>query len=153
MSPTLERILPGLIGLIAFGLPTLYMASQCWLAWRSRRWPSTTGRILSSDVRFDEHRLQKTHGVAAVRYEYVVDGRTLRGSRVRFGGWLNANPADAGRVTIRYRTGSPVSVRYDPARPHVCTLERRMSRLVPMFLAIGLFLTASVFGALMGWWQ
>jgi hypothetical protein len=78
----------------------------------------------------------------------------LRGRRVRFGGLLNANPADAGRVVIRCREGSLVSVRYDtPPDPQRCTLERRMSRLVVMWLCIGIFFVAGIFGAMMGWWE
>lgn len=154
MNPWIERVVPGVIGLAVTGLPTLYMAWQCWLARQSRRWPSTVGRIVSSGVRHDEHRLHRqSWGVAAVEYEYEVGGRKLRGRRVRFGGLLNANPADAGRVVIRYREGSLVSVRYDPSRPERCTLERRMSRLVIMWLCIGCFFIAAIFGALMGWWE
>ncbi|HSJ10090.1 MAG TPA: DUF3592 domain-containing protein [Longimicrobiales bacterium] len=153
MAPALERFLPPLIGLVLWGLPTLYLARQWWLARRSRDWPSTVGRVLGSEVEYDSHDLQRTHGFHRVTYEYEVDGRTLRGRRVRFGGWLNASPRDAGLTVIRYRPGTPVSVRYDPRRPQLCTLERRMSRLVPWFLAIGLFMTLAIFGALLGWWN
>jgi hypothetical protein len=31
--------------------------------------------------------------------------------------------------------------------------ERRISRLVVMWLSIGCFFVASIFGALMGWWE
>lgn len=153
MNPTLERVIPILTGLLFFGGPTVWLLWQVWLARSSRNWPSTVGRVLGSDVRYDEHRLGRTHATASVRYEYEVEGRTYRGYRVRFGGWLNANPTDAGRTVIRYRAGSPVSVRYDPRRPRRCTLERRVSRLVWMFLAIGVFMTGSVLGAALGFWE
>lgn len=153
MNPLIERFLPPLVGMIAFGAPTLWLAWQAWLARQSRNWPSTVGRVISSKVQYDPHRLGRTHGSASVSYEYEVDGRKYSGYRVRFGGWLNANPTSAGRTVIRYREGSPVSVRYDPRNPRRCTLERRVSRRVWMFLAIGLFMTGSVFGALLGWWE
>jgi hypothetical protein len=154
MSAALDRWVPGLVGLAIWGLPTGYLGWLCWLARQSRTWPSTVGRVVSSRVRHDEYRLRRqSWGIAAVEYEYEVNGRRLRGRRVRFGGLLNANPRDAGRVVIRYTEGSPVSVRYDPVRPHRCTLERRLSRLVWMFLGIGVFQVAAIAGALMGWWN
>jgi hypothetical protein len=153
VNPLIERLLPPVVGMIAFGAPTLWLAWQAWLARKSRNWPSTVGRVLGSRVQHDPNRLGRTHGTASVSYEYEVDGRKYRGYRVRFGGWLNANPTSAGRTVIRYREGSPVSVRYDPGKPRRCTLERRVSRQVWMFLGIGLFMTGSVFGALLGWWE
>jgi hypothetical protein len=154
MSAALEQWFPGLLGLAIWGLPTAYLGWLCWLARQSRTWPSTVGRVISSRVHHDEHRLyRKSWGVAAVVYEYEVDGRKLHGRRVRFGGLLNANPRDAGRVVIRYTAGSPVSVRYDPVHPHRCTLVRRLSRLLPLFLAIGVFQVAAISGALIGWWN
>jgi len=148
-----ERILPPLIGLVAFGAPPVYLLWQVWLAHRSRNWPSTTGRVLDARIRYDEHRLPRVYGSAWVRYEYHVDGRRYTGTRVKFGGWLNTDVRAAGRTVVRYRPGSPVSVRYDPRKPSRCTLERRLAGLVWIFLAIGLFMTGSIFGALMGWWE
>lgn len=153
MSETFERIAPGLVGLLFWGAPTAWLGWQCWLARCSRHWPSTIGRVLSSSVQFDPHVLQRTEATARVHYEYHVHGRRLVGSRVRFGGWLNLNPRTAALTSNRYRVGTPVSVRFDPNRPHRCTLERRVSRLVWMFLAIGLFFTLSIAGALLGFWN
>lgn len=153
MSPVLDRVIPALVGLTAFGGLTAWLGWQCWLARSSRRWPSTVGRILSSEVVYDPHRLHRVHAFARIRYEYEVDGRRYVGGRVKFGGWLNTSRRNAGFTTIRYRAGSPVSVRFDPRRPTRATLERRVAGHVLFFLAIGVFMTGSILGALMGWWN
>lgn len=88
-----------------------------------------------------------------ILYEYRVDGRRYTGTRVTFGGWLNRTLGRSNRVLSRYRAGAPVSVRYDPSKPSRCTLERRLSRIVWLFLGIALFTVSSIFGALMGWWE
>lgn len=148
-----ERIVPALIGLLAYGLPTGYLLWQVWLAYRSRRWPSTTGRILLSDLHHEWRPMWRTHSAPRILYEYRVDGRRYTGTRVTFGGWLNRTWGRTNRVLSRYRVGAPVSVRYDPNKPRRCTLERRLSRIVWLFLAIALFATSSIFGGLMGWWE
>jgi hypothetical protein len=153
MGAILERFAPPLVGLLFMGTPTAWLGWQVWLARKSRDWPSTTGRVEGSEVRHDEHELGRHRAYHLVRYRYEVDGRTYHGRRVRFGGWLNANARDAGRTVARYRADQPVSVRYDPRKPGRCTLERRVSRPVWMFLAIGIFMTGSVLGALLGWWR
>lgn len=149
-----ERIVPPLIGLLAFGVPTGYLVWQVWLARRSANWPSTTGRILHAEpYRGWVPMPRSSYVIPTVLYEYRVDGRRYTGTRVTFGGWLNASISAGNRVLARYRTGMPVSVRYDPRKPSRCTLERRVSGIVWLFLGIGVFLTSSVFGALMGWWE
>lgn len=153
MSPALERVLPAAIGVLVWGGPTAWLGWQVWLARRSRNWPSVTGRVEVSEVRRDPEAILGTARHHHVRYTFQVDGRTYHGRRVRFGGWLNTDPRSAGRIVDRYRAGQPVSVRYDPRNPARCTLERRVSRLVWLFLGIGLFMTGSVGGALLGWWN
>jgi len=148
-----ERIVPALGGLVAFGVPTGYFLWQVWLSYRSRSWPSTTGRVLLSERHWEFVPMSRTHLKPRILYEYRVDGRRYTGRRVTFGGWLHTNVSVTGRVLNRYRPGSPVSVRYDPRKPSRCTLERRLSRIVWLFVGIGLLMMSSIFGALMGWWE
>lgn len=146
-----ERIVPALVGLTAFGTLTGIFLWQVWLGHLSRSWPSTTGRILISEVRRNPHRLYRVQ--AYVLYEYRVGGRRYTGTRVTFGGWLHTRQSAADRVVGRYRTGAPVSVRYDPRKPSRSTLERRTSKMVWLFIGIGVFMMTNIFGALMGWWE
>jgi hypothetical protein len=153
MTPeTLDRFVPAVIGLAAWGAPSAYLARLVWLAHVSRRWPSTRGRIVTSRVRNSDYYLGDSRQFHRVRYEYEVDGRVYVGHRVRFGDWLSSQPKQAARIVSRYRVGD-VTVRYDPRRPHVSTLDRQVSKLVWLFLGIGILQVGAIFGALMGWWE
>lgn len=146
---TLERVVPGTVGLLVFGVPTAYLLWLCWAALASRRWPTAPGRVTRSVV-VAGHRHQARYDV---RYEYTVDGRAYTGERVRFGGALNMNRADALRTTMVYPAGRPVQVRHHPRRPRVSTLESRVSGAVWVWLALGLFMVGAITGALLGWWE
>jgi hypothetical protein len=146
---TLERVVPGIVGLLVFGVPTAYLLWLCWAALASRRWPTAPGRVTRSVV-VAGHRRQARYDV---RYEYTVAGRAYTGGRVRFGGALNMNRAVALRTTMLYPAGRPVEVRHHPRRPRVSTLECRVSATVWVWLALGLFMVGTIAGALLGWWE
>lgn len=146
---TLERIIPATVGLMVFGIPTAYLIWLCWLAFSSRRWPTTTGRITRSRV-VPGRRNQAYYDV---HYEYRAYGQTYTGSRVRFGGALNANSADARETTRRYPVGQNVVVHYYPDKPSLATLEQKVSGLVWLWIVLGLFFVGSIGGALIGWWD
>ena len=129
--------------------PTAYLLWLCWAALASRRWPSAPGRVTRSVV-VAGHRHQARYDV---RYEYAVGGRAYTGQRVRFGGALNMNRADALRTTLVYPAGHPVTVRHHPRRARVSTLECRVSGAVWVWLALGLFMAGAIAGALFGWWK
>jgi hypothetical protein len=85
------------------------------------QWPSSRGRVISSDL----NRRQDSDGnqseEAHVVYEYLVGGTTLQGKRVAFGG----SGAGGARKTVkRYPAGATVDVYYDPAKPASAVLER-----------------------------
>jgi Protein of unknown function (DUF3592) len=147
---TLDRLIPPLIGLVIFGTPTAYMLRLFWLGIVSRRWSSAPGRIMHSSVinRKGRYNLANYY----VRYEYEVRGRKYTGDRVRFGGAINANPADARSTVFRYPKDREVIVFYHPRRPNVSTLERKVLRYVFACLPIGLLITGAICGALFGWW-
>jgi hypothetical protein len=144
----LDQLIPGLIGLSIFGIPTAYLLWLCWLALSSRRWPSATGRVTRSKV-VPGRRERASYDV---RYEYEASGRRYTGDRVRFGGALNLNSTDARATALRYPEGGSVAVRYHPRRPAIATLEPRVSGFLWFWLATGLFMVVSISGALVGWW-
>jgi hypothetical protein len=112
----------------------------------SHRWPRTTGTIIASEV---ERSRDVEGGVsyrAHVTYRYVVDGRELEASRIRFGDRLEVSwSAPAAGTVGRYPVGTAVSVRYNPHDPKDAVLEPGINGLllgsavvaVP-FLAVGL---------------
>jgi len=145
----LDQLIPGIVGLSIFGIPTTYLLWLCWLALSSRQWPSATGCITLSKVVPSRRRKLSSY---IVRYEYEASGRRYTGDRVRFGGALNLNSADAQATVLRYPEGKSVAVRYHPQRPAIATLEPRVSGFLWIWLVIGLFMVVNISGALFGWW-
>lgn len=105
-------LLSGLAG-VAFGVRALLLARA------SRSWRKARGKILKSAV--TQHSEEAGGSTAQVEYEYYVDGRALRGTRIRFG----AQSAGGGMAALaeRYASGTAVDVLYDPAKPARSTLE------------------------------
>ena len=131
-----------LCGLLAF--PAILAAVLVWIQIQDRRvrsWRQATGRIVSSKpvartIRTKRHRTSGTAGhtdfitdetietrnFAELAYEFAVDGKSYRGSRV------DLSP-DRGNVEVtetlkRYPQGAIVTVFYDPNDPAQCILER-----------------------------
>lgn len=147
----LDQIVPGVLGLLIFGSPTVYLIYLWLMARASSRWPVAEGRVTRAVLVEGTHRPRHVH--CDVRYRYDVDGRSYEGRRVRFGGALNASAVNARATRSLYTQGQRVRVRYHPRRPAFSTLEAGASRLVGMWIAIGLFMVGGIGGALLGWWE
>lgn len=113
----------GGLGMAASGLRTL------WLLRRSRFWPSTEGRVISTEIR---KRITSpvmmdptSHGWnPRVVYEYEVDGRTFRSDVIDLCGRLRMTPRLAGLMAASYPVGQEVTVYYDDRRPQRACLVR-----------------------------
>ena len=128
-------------------------ATSIGFAWRTRRlaeqsksWPSVTGNILSCSIRTSETNsdpgLSTTLYAPEVEYEYPVEGATLRGNRIQFGGvskQTELNKAQA--MADQYPVGSQVKVFFNPANPSQCTLDQTVSFTgIVVWFVIGLLL-------------
>ncbi len=119
-------------------------------------WPSTTARILSSEVREDVEtsrdsggmRRTKTTYRPALRYEYAIDGRTYQGYRIKaddYGG----SASRAYNAVNRYPVGAEVTVYYDPADPGQAVLEQGADgTAVYLFGGVGVLFSVIGLGAL-----
>ena len=125
----------------------------------SRRWPSATGRITRSEVA--RQRTGNIKGrsstlyVPQIEYEYTVDRRLLRGSKVCLGGEMTTSSCNRAETRCRtYPVGAAVDVHYDPIKPQDACLERTSEGLwfvIPLslaFLLIGLFIVTGLAGDL-----
>lgn len=87
---------------------------------------AVVGKIAQSKVVESSYerdgRLESVHR-AVIAYEYSVDGRWLRGSRVRWFDLFDRGAAQARGDVQRYRSGSLVPVYYDPDQPGQAVLE------------------------------
>ncbi|HYL73423.1 MAG TPA: DUF3592 domain-containing protein [Bryobacteraceae bacterium] len=106
-----------LVGLLLLGVWFMLRKK----AQASLQWPSSRGRVISSDI----NRRQDNDGdwieEARVVYEYMVGGASLQGHRIAFGG---SGAGGARKSVERYPTGANVDVYYDPAKPASAVLER-----------------------------
>lgn len=90
---------------------------------RAHAWPTTSGRVVSSQVR----KVEMGGGAAltpAVVYSYDVGGKTYRSGAVRVGHppfYNTSRKAEA--AAARYPAGADVTVHYDPAAPTIAALD------------------------------
>lgn len=93
----------------------------------SKRWPQARGRILRSFVLVDHDRDGGEAFTPKVEYEYVVEGTTYRGGRLRYGQTGSWNRRQAERVIGPYAAGTPVNVFFDALHPADAVLLRGTS--------------------------
>jgi Protein of unknown function (DUF3592) len=131
-----------LCGLLA--IPGLTAAALIWIQVqdaRVRSWRQASGRVVSSQpvartIRRERHRAEgrsghtdfvtdetiETRNFAAVAYEFVVAGKTYRGSRIDLA--VDSGNFEVAETLKRYPEGAIVTVFYDPEHPDQCILER-----------------------------
>jgi hypothetical protein len=120
----------------------------------AERWLKAAGTVIEAGV----NRHGTSHHpyyVPAIAYDYVVNGRARRGSRIRFGLLSFRTRSAAEKVLAPYPAGAAIQVRYDPDNPDDSVLEpTRVGRylLVWAILCGLLFLAgaAIVVGAMRG---
>ena len=95
------------------------------LARASKNWKKVKGKIISSQVieyeRGGESGAKSSK--ANIEYGYEIDGRAFLGNRISFS-LPDHRPATAAALVVRYPSGAPVDVFYDPADAKHCTLEQ-----------------------------
>ena len=90
----------------------------------SEHWPSTEGRIVTSEVinRGGQGSDSKRH-YAEVSYEFTVGGVDYKGDRIVFEYVRKGSIAQAKGIVDRYRKGKKVTVFYMPKNPKQCVLQ------------------------------
>ncbi len=124
--------------LIAIGILNLSKARA------SAGWPSTTGKVTSSQVRVDtstdNEGSTSTSYVPAIQYEYAVNKTQYTSSRRTVGsgqmGYGSRNRANA--IVEQYPAGKSVSVYYDPKNPKYAVLQTGVSSSVYVWLLMGI---------------
>ena len=143
ISTRVQSVLVGL-GLFLVGCAFIsYGLGQMSKAKQSVNWPSVPGSVISSEK--EKHTTTEESGsskrtvtyyLAAINYEYQVDGKAYRSNRIAFGG-QNRNQT----VTLlnKYPKGKSVIVFYDPDDPEEASLEPGMKKgsyFTPIFGAV-----------------
>jgi hypothetical protein len=148
--------------------PALLAGALVWIQIQDARvksWQQASGRIVSSQavartVRRERHRTGGTSGhtdfitdetietrnFADVAYEFVVAGKTFRGTRIDLS--VDRGNVEVAETLRRYPAGKSVTVFYDPADPAQCILERDDPKnLRNGWLAVALLIVLIVGGA------
>jgi hypothetical protein len=140
---------PGVLFFVAAGvLTTLFLVSSLRRSLASARWPTTTGKVLSSIAEPYRSFSSGTCGTTVevwspvVGYTYRVAGQEYHGSRIAFGADVAASREFAQAITARYPAGSEVIVNFDPHNPSFALLEPRVA-----FAWWTLLLTVAFFAA------
>ena len=88
------------------------------LAQRAINWQTTTGTVLSSEVRHKD----KGYG-AYVSYHYVIDGKTFENDKLSPTEFTTSQRSDIVRHVAKYKPGADVTVHYNQANPSESLLE------------------------------
>jgi hypothetical protein len=119
---------------------------------RARKWPTTEGRVLESQVTketsYDDGSSSTTYG-AEITYRYEVDGEEYSGKRRSFADYRSSNRRRAVKIVARYAPGAVIMVYYRPDQPDESVLEPGMSAGFFLFLILPLtFMAIGVAGLL-----
>jgi hypothetical protein len=145
-------VVQGVLFFTAAGLlMTLFLVSSLRRSLASARWPTTTGKILSSIA--EQHRALASGGrgrtVAVwspvVEYSYRAQGGDHHGCRVAFGGDVAGSRDLAEAIAARYPAGREVTVHFDPDNPSFAVLEPRVAFAWPTLVLTVVFFAAAWF--------
>jgi hypothetical protein len=112
-----------IVGLVAvFGLYLfLKGARRVQLAVTSTKWPTTAGKVVSSETKRDVSTYRRSSTVTfdtTTSIRYSVNGQEYTTKVLRFGQALGSgDKSDAALQRLRYPAGKDVLVSYDPAHP------------------------------------
>ena len=115
------------IGLIASGISSAITNN------RSRSWPTTTGKVISSKITRSIDIDTGTDYFPRVQYEYQVDNKTYRSKNVSFVGSFGSGKKAAEDRVKQYPVGQEVTVYYHPNKPKKATLEPGASNDAAVF--------------------
>ena len=109
-------------------------------------WPSTPGRVVTSDVYVYRDTDMNDNETVRVAYDYTLAGTTLRGTRIS----LTGSGSGSTKVKLaRYRPGAAVNVFYDPHNPASAVLECKLPGNMVVLPIMGTFFF--VMGVFMAW--
>ena len=117
-----------LVGTVAFPLGIVVLISgldDVVHAMRSATWPTTKGKVLTSEV---EHTFGKgPHFMPVVSFEFQAGGQRYESTTRHFGQHKLRLASSADDVIRSYPIGSEVTVHYDPDEPATAALETSRS--------------------------
>ena len=105
----------------------------------SESWPTTTGEILSSNIRIDDDD-EGTSYFGDVTFRYVVADLPYTSDNVSFGQY-GGNRSHAEEIVAKYPVGSQVTVYYDPNEVETAVLEPGVTWSSYLLIGMGVLFT------------
>lgn len=108
----------------------------------TKRWPTTIGKIVASEVEETTGYGGATYYRPKVRYQYSIDGRGYENDAVRISRTNYFTNEPAAKIIARYPAGATVEMRCNPLDPSEAVLEtsadngRRNIRIGLILLAL-----------------
>lgn len=124
---------------------------------RSKTWPLTTGKIITSEVCRRASRPRPGHANPPsyepyVVYEYYVNGNRMQSDQLAFGGRLQNSEKRAQKIIENYPAGKNVPVYYNPKKPAQAVLVTGNVAGAYIMLVIGfIFIALGVTGITLKW--
>lgn len=114
----------------------------------SESWPSTAGKVVSTDVRISTSRKGSHSYFPQVNYSYRVNGMDYTSDRQRINSPKMGTPAEAEAYLRDYPTGKQLKVYYDPGLPEQSLLQPGIQTVD---YAIALLPAGTTLLGLIGW--
>jgi hypothetical protein len=111
LGPVGTLILSGIFLLIGLGMAG-FGAKQWLTARASTSWPTTEGKVISSEVVKKRGNKGRITYAPEVVYEFTVNGTRRMHDDVSFGDYSSSSPSHAHEVVARYPVGKQVTVFY-----------------------------------------
>jgi hypothetical protein len=109
---------------------------------QARKWPTAQGKITASTTEREATGYDSQHHmghawVPEIRYAYEVGGTQFHGKRIGNGVYSSSWRGSAKRVALRYRSGTAVTVHYNPADPGDAVLNTfTLSNVVGLVISL-----------------
>jgi hypothetical protein len=138
----MAAMIAGALLLIAGAVVGRAALTMIAVARASRRWPTSRGRVVRSEIR--ENR-------AFIRYAYPVAGEEYEGRDVAAGDWPYQTARTVARRVQRYPSGAQVTVYYDPGDPARVAILRPGLSFDVLYLPVVASLLVLIAIALLSW--
>jgi len=134
------------ISILGFGLRSLYMSKQ------AETWPTTPGRIVSSDLNASTDSDGDTTYRTELTYAYNVMGRELTGEKIAFGYSGSSSRNFHSEIYDALPANTQIAVRYNPADPERAVLSFGMNQSIIFLIIFGVVWTFFTLGMMSMFW-
>jgi hypothetical protein len=155
-----QLLLPFVAGAVLCALASGVILVARYSIWRpseSEAWPKAEGLVLESAVSATRDSGRQLYR-PMIRYRYEVGGQRYEASRIRWHAVVEFRKFSRARAMLdKYRSGSRVTVHYDPKRPGIAVLQpgpidgvRRLYLIAPAAASYAAFVIGTIGYALFG---